>query len=76
MRMGLDGGRLAAALNLATVGLTMGACVAIGAGMGIWLDRRLDTGPWLAVIGAILGSIAAFNQLIRAVTSVDRGKNE
>ncbi len=75
MRIGSDGGRLTDALNLATLGLVMGFCVGIGAGAGILLDRHFETGPWFALAGAILGSIAAFHQLIRMVSSLGRGKD-
>lgn len=30
-----------------------------GFGLGVWLDRRWHTAPWLAIVGLILGFVAA-----------------
>ncbi len=54
-------------LGLATLGITMAASVGIGAGIGVWLDGRWGTEPWLTVIGVLLGSAAGFLELWRTV---------
>jgi F0F1-type ATP synthase assembly protein I len=33
---------------------------------GTWADTKLGTGPWLALAGLILGSLAGFRSLWRA----------
>jgi F0F1-type ATP synthase assembly protein I len=62
-----DGGRWAAAGGLATLGLVIGLCVALGMAGGYWLDRKLGTAPVFGVIGLILGSAAALREVLRAV---------
>ncbi len=68
MRLARDAAKWTAAAQLATIGTVMGACVGIGLAAGWWLDKKLGTGPWLAVVGTVLGSIAAFRELIRMVS--------
>lgn len=55
------------ALQLSTVGLTLVFAIAVGTGLGIWLDNRLDTEPACTVVGFFLGVAAGFTQLLRAV---------
>jgi F0F1-type ATP synthase assembly protein I len=54
----------------------MELAVAILAGLfaGQWLDRHLGTGPWLVIVGVFLGAAAGFYNLVRALTTVDRGR--
>ena len=54
-------------LRLSSVGLTLAISVAIGALGGWWLDGYLGTGPWLTVVGLVLGSAAGFYELVREV---------
>ncbi len=54
-------------LALASLGITMAASVGIGAGIGVWLDGRWGTQPWLTVTGLVLGSVAGFLELWRVV---------
>lgn len=35
---------------------------------GIWLDKKLGTGPWLTLVGVLLGIALGLFQLIRAAT--------
>ncbi|HUS79733.1 MAG TPA: AtpZ/AtpI family protein [Armatimonadota bacterium] len=39
--------------------------IAIGYGLGWWLDERLGTSPWLQVVGFFLGAAAALVQLLQ-----------
>lgn len=43
-----------------SLGLTMFVCIALGLGLGAFLDSRLGTGPWLLLAGIILGVGSAF----------------
>jgi len=61
------GAGMSRTLGLATLGITMAASVGIGAGIGVWLDGRWGTEPWLTVIGVLLGSAAGFLELWRTV---------
>jgi ATP synthase protein I len=38
--------------------------IVIGAVLGIYVDRWLDTSPWLMIVFLTLGSIVAFRRLI------------
>jgi len=70
-----DDVHMSRALELASLGAVMGFCVGLGALAGLWLDRRLNTEPWLALAGTVLGSAAAFQQLIAAVSTLGKGKD-
>lgn len=50
-----------------TVGLEMGISVALGAGFGLWLDRKLGTGHLCTLIGLFFGIAAAGKALWRVV---------
>ncbi len=47
--------------------------VAIGLGFmgGYWLDGRLGTAPWLALLGFGLGVVAAIRNLLRSVAALE-----
>lgn len=51
--------------QLSTLGIAMVAAVAIGLGMGYWLDRWLGTSPWLTMLFALFGVVAGFLNLFR-----------
>ena len=58
----------ATALLLARVmgiGWLIGGSIALGAGVGWWLDNRLDTSPLLTLVGLVIGVISAFLAMIR-----------
>ena len=48
---------------LSTVGLAMALSICIGAFLGIWLDKKLGTEPWLFFVFLALGIAAAFRNL-------------
>ena len=48
---------------LSTVGLSMALAIAIGAGIGYYLDKWLGTSPWLLIIFLGFGIAAAFRNL-------------
>ncbi len=49
----------------------MVAGVGVGALIGYWLDRWLDTAPWLFVLFFFLGSAAGMLNVYRTVTGID-----
>jgi F0F1-type ATP synthase assembly protein I len=49
-----------------TVGLEVVLSVVVGLLAGSWLDRRLDTAPWLTIVGVAYGVAAAARALYRA----------
>lgn len=59
-------GRAYRLLSLAlSFGFTLLAAMFLGFWGGGWLDRRLGTGPWLSLLGLLLGVVAAFRILFR-----------
>jgi ATP synthase protein I len=54
------------AAQFASVGLEMGLCVAIGAGIGYWLDSRFGTKPWLLLFFLLCGIAAGFKAVLDA----------
>ncbi len=48
--------------------------IAVGYGLGWWLDRKLGTGPWLTIVLTGLGVIGAFVQLFRLGARNDRNE--
>ena len=53
------------------VGLELVAATLLGAGLGYGLDRWLGTGPWLLVVGVVLGAAAGFLAVYRLVNASD-----
>ena len=51
------------ASEASTIGFTVVICFVIG----FWLDRWLETGPILSVVGLGLGLVTAFMQLLRMI---------
>ena len=62
---------LAVAGRLGSVGIELGASIVVGLVGGNWLDGYFGTEPWLALFGLIVGSIAGFRSLIRALNQHD-----
>jgi ATP synthase protein I len=48
---------------VSTVGLSMGIAIALGALIGYYMDKWLDTSPWLLLIFVGFGIAAAFRNL-------------
>ena len=55
------------------LGVEMAAAVAIGALGGQWLDRKLDTTPYLTWFGLVVGVGAAVRAIMRIVKEYKRG---
>jgi ATP synthase protein I len=51
--------------------LELVAATVLGAGLGYGLDRWLGTGPWLLVVGVVLGAAAGFLAVYRLVNASD-----
>jgi len=53
-----------------SLGLSVSLAVFIGLGIGVWLDRKFDTSPWLTFIFLGFGIAAGFRNIGRAVKRV------
>jgi F0F1-type ATP synthase assembly protein I len=51
-------------MRISAIGFQFCFSIAIGALGGRWLDEKLGTGPWLLVVGLVLGAVAAYRDLI------------
>ena len=48
---------------VSTLGLAMGLSIGIGAVLGLYLDKKFDTAPWLFYFFLGCGIVAAFRNL-------------
>ena len=53
-----------------SLGISVSLAIFIGLGIGVWLDRKFDTSPWLTLIFLVLGIIAGFRNIALVVTGV------
>ena len=60
------------ALSASSVGLELGISVVLGLLFGIYLDGKLDSEPWAMLGGLVIGLIAGFRGVLRAVERSDR----
>ena len=60
------------ALSASSVGLELGIAVVVGLLFGMWLDGKAGTSPWLMLVFLVLGLVAGFRNLMRAVTRAER----
>ena len=71
--LGDDKGRLVRQIaSYSTLGLEMGLSVAVGAGIGYYLDKWLKTEPWFLIIFLVFGVIAGFRSLYRAAKRLQK----
>ena len=64
--------RLYDGLSASSAGLELGIAVAIGALFGRWLDGKLGTAPWMLLVFLIIGLVAGFRGVLRAVARAER----
>jgi F0F1-type ATP synthase assembly protein I len=43
------------------------AAVGVFTGLGIWLDRKLETSPWLTLVGVVFGMTGGFISFFKTV---------
>ncbi len=59
-------------LNYSSLGLEMGLCVAIGIGIGYFLDSYFKTYPYLTIIFMIFGIVAAMKTIFTLIKKIER----
>jgi len=52
-------------ITYSSIGIQVGFTVAIGITGGIYLDQWLETGPWLTILGLLIGVISGFTRLFQ-----------
>ncbi len=50
-----------------SIGFSVSLSIFIGLGLGVYLDRRFETNPWLTLIGLGLGIAAAYRNIGLAI---------
>ena len=50
-----------------SLGLSVSLSIVIGLALGVYLDRRFDTSPWLTLIFLVLGIVAGFRNIAHAI---------
>jgi ATP synthase protein I len=59
-------------LSYSSLGLEMGLCVAIGIGIGYFLDKYFQTSPYLTIIFMIFGVIAAMKTIYQLMKKIEK----
>jgi ATP synthase protein I len=59
-------------LSYSSLGLEMGLCVAIGIGIGYYLDRHFETKPYLTITFMLFGVIAAFKTIYTLLRKIEK----
>lgn len=67
MGLGFRGGKQLRTARLASVGIELSVSTVVGLLAGRWLDRWLETEPYLSLVGLLIGVVAGFRSLIRTV---------
>jgi F0F1-type ATP synthase assembly protein I len=62
--------------RLMGLGLQFVVAILLSLYAGMWLDTKLHTGPWLMLIGALLGASAGFYSMYRVLMSEDKRMDE
>jgi len=75
--LGPGGGRqLKTFGRLGSVGIELAVSIVIGLGLGRWLDGKLETDPWLTIIGLLLGAAAGFKSLYETAKKAAASSND
>jgi ATP synthase protein I len=55
-----------------TIGLSVALAIFIGLAIGVWLDKRFGTSPWLTIIFLLLGIAAGYRNIGLAIKKSSR----
>ena len=59
-------------ITYSSIGIQVGLTVAIGIIAGVYLDQWLGTGPWLTILGLLVGVISGFTRLFQVGRDLNR----
>ncbi len=71
-----DKGLLKTIAMLSTLGLTMVFATLIGLAIGVWLDSKLNTSPWLTILFLLIGIAAGFYKVIQVAIREAKKKED
>ncbi|MGO1118920.1 AtpZ/AtpI family protein [Rhodovibrionaceae bacterium A322] len=58
------------------IAVEMVAAIALGVAIGLYLDSELGTKPWMLILFLLLGTGAAFMNIVRAANEFERRAKE
>ncbi|MBN2331587.1 MAG: AtpZ/AtpI family protein [Deltaproteobacteria bacterium] len=58
------------------MGLELGISVAIGVAIGYYLDKWLDTSPWLTIFMMLCGVVSGFKRLFYALKEIEKEEKQ
>ena len=50
-------------ITYSSIGIQIGFAIGIGVIAGVYLDQWLHTGPWLTLLGLLIGLVSGFTRL-------------
>jgi ATP synthase protein I len=59
-------------LSYSSLGIEMGLCVAIGIGIGYYLDKYFKTSPYLTIVFMIFGIIASMKVIYTLMKKLEK----
>ena len=59
-------------ITYSSIGIQVGLTVAIAIIAGLYLDQWLRTGPWLTILGLLVGVISGFTRLFQIGKELNR----
>jgi ATP synthase protein I len=65
------GGMIGQLAKLSIIGIEMVVSTFIGLAIGIYLDKKFETAPWLTIVFLIIGIIAGFRNIFREIRKLD-----
>lgn len=57
--------------KISIIGIEMVVSTFVGLAMGVYLDKWLQTKPWLTIVFLIFGIVAGFRNIFREVKNID-----
>ncbi len=58
------------------LGSQLAATVLVTVFLGLWLDKKLNTSPFLTIVLSLLGVFSALYNFIKTVTELENDKNK
>ena len=73
---GLDRDYVDSLLRVSLIGVHLVASTFVGLAAGYFLDKWLNTGPWLTMLFLFLGIAGGFTNMFREVRRIDRREKQ
>ena len=64
------------ASSMAGLGIQFAGAILLFLWLGMWLDRKLGTAPWLLVVGVFVGAGASFYSMYRKLLAAQREEDD